>query len=213
MERILGVILAGGNSRRFGTDKAFASLGGRTLIARTIARARPQVDHVVLAVGRDPKPYAGLDHELILDAGDGADPVQQGPLAGILAGLTYGETRGFAHVVSYACDTPFFPPNLVSTLVTSVPGSQTDCVVAMHNGEPHRIFCLWRVACRARLETAFAGGLRKMEHVAEALALAHAEFRSSDEAPFGDPFFNINSPEDLGKAEHYLNNASALFKV
>ena len=116
-------------------------------------------------------------------------------------------------MVSFACDTPFFPSNLVSTLVNALPGRETDCVVAAHNGESHRIFCLWRVACRARLETAFAGGLRKMEYVAEALDLAHAEFPTSEEAPLGDPFFNINSPEDLVKAEHYLNNANALFKV
>ena len=218
MQRILGVVLAGGESRRFGPDKAFAGLGGLSLIALAIARSGKQVHHLAIAVGRNSEPFAALAHDVILDApsildAPDADRGQQGPLAGILAALAFAESRSFTQVVSIACDTPFFPLTLVATLEAANPDGKADAVVATCNGATHRIFCLWRVACRPRLEAAFAGGLRKMEYVARTLDLAVAEFPNSDDAPLRDPFFNINTPEDLAVAERYLKSASALLKV
>ena len=212
MERILGVVLAGGESRRFGPDKAFALLAGKPLIGRTLKRAQGQVDQIALATGRNPEPFATLNLDLILDDPN-SGPGQQGPLAGIIAGLAFAEARGFAHMASIACDTPFFPLDLVATLKAANAFGTADGVVAACNGVTHRIFCLWRVACRKRLEIAFGGGLRKMEHVARTLNLAVAEFPRAVDAPAGDPFFNINTPEDFAAAEDYLNSASALFKV
>lgn len=100
--KLLGAILAGGRSRRFGSDKAEAMLDGRTLLAHVADALRPQCDALVLC-GRthremaslEDRPHAGL-----------------GPLGGLCAALAYGQRAGFAAVLSAPCDSPDLPRNL-----------------------------------------------------------------------------------------------------
>ena len=96
--RILGAILAGGQARRFGSDKALATLGGMTLIDRIAATLRPQVDEFVI-VGRE--------------GGIADRPPGIGPLGGIAAALHHAQDYGFEGVVTVPCDTPVLPLDLV----------------------------------------------------------------------------------------------------
>lgn len=98
---ILGAILAGGQARRFGADKALAALQGMTLIDRIAATIGPQVDAVVI-VGRGP--------------GIADRPAGIGPLGGIAAALHDARSRGFGSVVTVPCDTPMLPADLVVTI-------------------------------------------------------------------------------------------------
>lgn len=196
---ILGVILAGGASRRFGANKSAALLGGRALLTWVVERATPQVQLLLLNTN-DPEVGRGAAKlERIAD-----DAPHEGPIAGILASLAQAERRGFTHIASFACDTPFFPRDTVVRLASAVESSNADYAVASCGANAHRIFALWPLACRAQLQHAFANGARSMRDIERWLEPAWADFPKNG-GPDGDPFFNINTPEDLEAAERWLS--------
>ena len=118
--KIAGVILAGGLARRMGGgDKALLRLGRETLLARVIARLRPQVGEMVLNANGDPTRFAEFGLPVVADTVGGF----AGPLAGILEGMRWAAAKGYTHVASAAGDTPFFPADLVARLSQAVQSS------------------------------------------------------------------------------------------
>ncbi|HEV2335229.1 MAG TPA: molybdenum cofactor guanylyltransferase, partial [Stellaceae bacterium] len=117
--KIVGLLLAGGQSRRMGGgDKALRLLGGQTLLDHVIGRIGPQVEALVLNANGDPARFARFGLPVVADSiADFA-----GPLAGILAGLdwTAANRPGCALVVSVATDAPFLPADLVARLVAGM---------------------------------------------------------------------------------------------
>ena len=106
---ILGAVLAGGRSSRFGSDKAAALLDGRTLLDRVIDALRPQVDALVIC---------GREHAGLTSVPDRPGP-DLGPLGGLNAALHHAAAHGFEAVVTVPCDTPFLPDDLVERLRTA----------------------------------------------------------------------------------------------
>ena len=203
MKAPVGVILAGGQARRMGGgDKALLTLGGATLLEHVQARLGPQVAGLALNANGDPARFdVGLP---VLP-----DPVTGfvGPLAGVLAGLDWAAGLGASHVVSAAADTPFLPCDLVPHLLAAAEAAGTPIALAA-SGAPARLqptFGLWPVALRDDLRAALTGGLRKILDWTDRHGAASAAWPAS---PF-DPFFNINRPEDLTRAETILKGASA----
>jgi molybdenum cofactor guanylyltransferase len=196
--QILGVILAGGASTRFGADKCAALLGGKVLLQWVIERARPQVEMLLLNANRREITSCAAEVECLADNAPG-----EGPLAGILAALVEAKQHDFTRVASFACDTPFFPRDTVARLTDALAADHGDFAVASCGANAHRIFALWPVSCRARLQEAFAGGARSMRAIESWLTPAWADFPGQG-GPEGDPFFNINTPDDLATAEHWL---------
>jgi molybdopterin-guanine dinucleotide biosynthesis protein A len=198
--RILGVILAGGTSRRFGSDKCVALLDGMALLERVIERARSQVSALLLNANRE----INIDSKIerLSDNAPG-----EGPLAGILAGLRQAEERAFSHVASFACDTPFFPRDTVVCFSKSLHNSAADFAVARCGPTIHRIFALWPIMCRPRLETAYTAGARSMRSIENWLSPARVDFARED-GPGGDAFFNINTRSDLETAERWATRRS-----
>jgi molybdopterin-guanine dinucleotide biosynthesis protein A len=195
---VLGIILAGGASRRFGADKSAALLCGKPLLAWVTERAKPQVDALLLNAN-DPEIGKGVaDVERLADDAPG-----EGPLAGILGGLIEAEQCGFTHLASFACDTPFFPRDTVARLASALQSSTADYAVASCGPNAHRIFALWPLACRAQLEHAFADGTRSMREIERWLEPTWADFPKGD-GPDDDPFFNVNTPENLAAAKRWL---------
>src|SRR5262245_49682471 len=114
-ESFVGLLLAGGQSRRMGGgDKALMKLGGETLLARIVARAGPQVGSLVLNANGDLSRFAAFGLPIAPDVVEG----YAGPLAGVLTGLEWAGTnaRGCEYVASFACDAPFVPRDLVARL-------------------------------------------------------------------------------------------------
>lgn len=103
---ILGVVLAGGRSSRFGSDKALAELKGRTLISRAVDALSGWCDHVVIA-GRETGPAPCIPDW------PGAD---MGPLAGIAAGLHHAKDADFTSVMTCGVDSVELPENLLELL-------------------------------------------------------------------------------------------------
>jgi molybdopterin-guanine dinucleotide biosynthesis protein A len=195
---IFGVILAGGASRRFGVEKSATLLGGKPLLAWVKERATAQVATLVLNANDPEIGNAVADVDRLTDDAPG-----EGPIAGILAALAQASLRGFSHVASFACDTPFFPHDTVARLGSALRSSTADYAVASCGATAHRIFALWPTACRAQILHAFANGTRSMRDIDHWLEPTWADF-PRDEGPGGDPFFNINTRHDLETAEQWL---------
>lgn len=193
--RVVGLILAGGQSRRMGRDKALVPLAGRPLVAWVQDRLAPQVCALAIAAGVDAARFAGVP-----GAGLGGVPVLpdlsgeagEGPLAGLRAGLDWAAAQGAEALVSLATDTPFLPRDLVARL------AETGGLAHAHSfGRDHYTAALWPLAHRPRIAALFATGERRMRPCLEGAAVVRF-----DTTP--DPFFNLNTPEDLARAEALL---------
>ena len=201
MERICGVILAGGASSRMGAEKAFSALSGRPMIAHVIERLAPQVDQLVISANGAPARFAAFGLPLLADpiAEPGAE--RQGPLAGLLAALRYAKAEGFAALVTAPADAPFLPASLISRLCAAHSSHHLVCLARSASGlEP--LFGLWRTAALAGAETAFVHGERAMHRLAASLGYAEAAFTSEGDA-IG--FANVNSPTELEEARRRLS--------
>lgn len=207
MNQTLGVILAGGLATRMGGgDKGLLQVQGQSLISHVIDRLFPQVANIALNANGDAARFAELGLPVIADSIDGF----AGPLAGVLAGLDWAADQGAEAIVTAAADTPFFPTDLVARLTAASEGQVHPLVLATtpRTGEElksggrskvnrHPTFGLWPVALRDDLRAALEGGLRKVVLWTDKHDGREALFEAE---PF-DPFFNVNTPEDLQRAE------------
>ena len=193
---IAGVVLAGGRSSRMGgRDKAFLELGGQPLVARAAERLRPQVAALAISANADPALFAALGLPVLADA----MPGYPGPLAGILAALDWAAGQGAGRVVTVAVDTPFFPSDLVARLGQRADRAPVVLAATVDGGgavRPHATFGLWDVARRDDLRTALAHGTRKVSDWAMAQGAELVVFEAGE----ADPFFNVNTPDDLRAA-------------
>lgn len=197
MKAPFGVILAGGRAQRMGgADKALLALGGVPLIDHVIARLSPQCTRLAISANGDPARLSGFGLPVLADS----LPDHPGPLAGILAGLDWAARAGADAIVTAAVDTPFLPHDLVQRLHGAA-GPGALCLAASPDAtgalRRHPTFGLWPVALRDDLRVALGGGMRKLGQFADAHQAGQAVF---DSQPF-DPFFNINTPDDLATAQ------------
>ncbi|WP_120632365.1 molybdenum cofactor guanylyltransferase MobA [Ruegeria sp. EL01] len=214
MKQPLGVILAGGLATRMGGgDKGLLQLGGKSLLAHVVDRLGSQVDGLALNANGDPARFAGLDLPVLPDTIDGF----AGPLAGVLAGLDWAAEEGADCIVTAAADTPFFPRDLVARLLQAAEGQSQPLVLAttprtgdntLKSGGGKRInrhptFGLWPVALRDDLRIGLKDGLRKVVLWTDKHNGREALFSAE---PF-DPFFNVNTPDDLNRAKDLLERA------
>lgn len=198
---VAGLLLAGGLARRMGGgDKCLVPLGGRPMLSYVIERARPQVGSLFLNANGDPARFAGFGLPVVPDSVEGF----AGPLAGVLAGMEWARANlpDAEWVVSIATDTPFFPVDLVARLVSAV--ADADLACAASGGRTHPVFGLWPVRLAPALRTALVNeGMRKIDAWTARYRLAVVEFPADPT----DPFFNLNTPEDVAEAERLLAGA------
>ena len=205
---IVGLLLAGGLSRRMGGgDKALRVLAGRTLLDHVIDRVRPQVAALVLNANGDPARFARFGLPVVPDTvADFA-----GPLAGILAGLdwTAANRPDCPMVVSVATDAPFLPVDLVARLVAGMEAAGAELACAASGGQPHPVIGLWPARLREELRQAVVDeGIRKVDVWTARYRLATVPF--PDEICGVDPFFNANRPEDLDRAAALLSGIAGM---
>ncbi len=198
----MGVVLAGGQSSRMGGgDKGLRLLGEQSILDRVIERLSPQVSDLALNANGDGERFSEFGLPVLPDSIDGF----VGPLAGVLAGLDWAADQGAQTIVTAAADTPFFPCDLVPRLQLAAEGMRHPLVLAATQGDEgrmyrHPTFGLWPVALRDDLRAALTDGLRKVVMWTDKHAGRIAEFPTVGL----DPFFNVNTPEDLLAAEAML---------
>jgi molybdenum cofactor guanylyltransferase len=204
LERIAGVVLAGGLSRRMGGgDKGLLDLHGQSMLAHVIAAFAPQVVRLALNANGDPARFAGFGLPVVPDTVEGF----AGPLAGVLAGLRWAATHAprATHVASVSADAPFLPHDLVRRLAGASAGQPNAIAMARSGGELHPVIGLWPVHLAGDLEAALAAGTRKV------LAWTDRHGTVGVDFPFVtigtervDPFFNANTPSEMDEARRLL---------
>jgi molybdopterin-guanine dinucleotide biosynthesis protein A len=192
-----GLILAGGLARRMGGgDKARITIGGRTILDRVIGRLAPQCDALILNANGDPARFADTRLPVVPDS----VPDFAGPLAGILAGLDWvaANAPGVTDIASVPGDCPFLPADLVERLDAARKAAGTPLACARSGEWRHPVVGLWPTALRDDLRRALTEeGLRKIEAWTGRHGIAIADWPA---APV-DPFFNVNTPEDVAAAD------------
>ena len=198
----VGVLLAGGLARRMGGgDKSLLSLGGERILDKVIARARPQVDHLILNANGDPGRFSEFNLPVVPDIIDDF----AGPLAGILTGMNWAQmnTPKVEWLVSFATDTPFLPKDMVKRFMATMFQNQADIVFAVSKNQVHPVFGLWPLRLKDELKAAMINEkMRKIDLWTARYRTAHADFDYGDDG--FDPFFNVNRPENLHQAKQLL---------
>jgi molybdopterin-guanine dinucleotide biosynthesis protein A len=192
-----GIILCGGQSRRMGSAKALEPFGKGRLLDHVANRIAPQVGLLMLNAN---DPAIGLPGVMAF-----ADRIGgfSGPLAGIEAGLAMAASHcpEASHALFVPVDCPFLPPDLASRLAASLE-SDADVALAASGGQRHPVIGLWPISVADRLASWLAGGgsLKVDDFLAtcKVRTIAFADIASPD-GPL-DPFFNINTRQDLAYA-------------
>ena len=192
---VLGVILAGGLSTRMrGKDKSLMPLVGLPLIGHALNRLSSQVDQIIINTNGNHSDFDSFGLPIVSDSIGGF----LGPLSGILAGMDYAAECGYSHLLTVAADTPFFPNDLCQRLLIDcckINIAKTQSLVDQHNLHP--TFGLWDVGLRENLRTALIGDMRKVMGFVKKHEWRSITWIKKDY----DPFFNINTPEDMENAK------------
>ncbi len=200
----VGVLLAGGRARRLGGgDKCLLTLAGRPMLSRIIERVGPQVATVVLNANGDPARFSAFGLPVIADVVDG----QAGPLAGVLSGMLWAKANVPASIwlVSIATDVPFVPLDLVARLRAAAERDGAPIACAASNRRTHPVMALWSLSLADALRHALIEeGVRKVDAWTARYRVATVEFTADPV----DPFFNVNSPEDLDEAQRLIESGS-----
>jgi molybdenum cofactor guanylyltransferase len=185
--RIVGCILAGGRSTRFGSDKALAVVSGKTLLEHCIERLRPQVTELAVNTNSNDPAFAETGLSLLKDA----TPDFRGPLAGVLAALEWASIMGTDAVITAAVDTPLFPANLVARLSSA--GGDKIAIAESQTGL-HPTFGLWPISTKFALSTWLDSSQSlKVTDFLDAQTFQKIWFGATGTL---DPFHNINTPND-----------------
>ena len=197
---VAGVLLAGGRATRMGGgDKSLHSLAGRPILAHVIERVRPQVSVLLLNANGDPARFQGFGLPV---EGDVIEDFA-GPLAGILTGLEWAGAHvpGCRWVASFPTDAPFLPEDLVRRMVAAVGAEDAHIGCAASGGRTHPVVALWPVGLAGDLRRAMTeDGVRKIDRWTARYRVAYVEYAAEPV----DPFFNVNRPGDLERAERLL---------
>ncbi len=207
---VVGVVLAGGLSRRMGGgDKSLMILGGKPMISHAIERLSPQAGTLIINANRDSSDFSDFSRPVIADTVEGF----AGPLAGILAGMEWARENApdARWIASVAADTPFFPTYFVARCVAAS-NLEEDMIALAKSGEKlHPVFGLWPVSLADDLRKWLQNGTnRKVLAWVDRHQLAEISFPKFEQAgKLLDPFFNINSPDDLEVAQAILGEMAS----
>ena len=177
-----GVILCGGQSRSFGSNKALAPYHGSTILSHLIAKLTPQVAALSLSVRDQQTIYEPFGLPLLAD-----DPNGQGPLAGIVQGMDWAKQQGYEWLATFPVDSPELPHDLVQQW-QAIRG-KADVVITRGAGRTQWVMGLWSVGLQRQLANQLATGIYALKSVLMDVSVAYLEV--------ADPIANINTPEDL----------------
>lgn len=204
---VTGALLAGGRSTRMGgQEKAMLAMAGKPMLAHVIARLAPQVGALVINANGDPGRFAPFDLPVVADTIEG----YAGPLAGLQACLAWAQREApqARYVATVPADTPFLPVDLVARLKTALRSARARAAIAASAGKRHPVVGLWDVGLANDVASALQHGVRAVHRFAEAQGAAIADVPLIEIADTTiDPFFNVNTPADLERANALLAQA------
>ena len=193
---ILGAILAGGQSKRMGKDKIFLELNNKKLIEHTIDKVKKYLKEVIIITNQDNKFFFENNLMTVKDCVEG----QLGPLVGILTAMKWAKENlsKCSWIATFPCDTPFFPESIIKSFIEESEKKESLILCASSHGRKHNIFGLWSLDLYDKLKDDLINKkVRKVQDWTEKNKIKNLEFEFKDY----DPFFNINTKEDLELAK------------
>ena len=189
---ILGAILAGGKSKRMGKDKLFLKLNDITLIDHTIQKVKKYLKEPIIITNQKNDFFVKNNLITVKDCIDG----QLGPLVGILTAMKWAKQNlpNCLWIASFPCDTPFFPETVILKFIEESKKKESLILCASSHGRKHNIFGLWSIDLYDKLYDDLVNKkVRKVQDWTKENKIKNLEFNFKDY----DPFFNINTHEDL----------------
>lgn len=206
----VAVILAGGLARRMGGgDKGLQTIGGRPILHLVVEKVCCWTDTILLSANDDPARFREQDWLTGITPVADTVPDRPGPLAGILSAMEWAAAHRpqRTRLLCVPCDTPFLPTDLGAALTAALPPGGNGIAMAVGpDGIRHPTVALWPLSLRPALRNALRNeGLRKVGGFAAQHGRVDVPFPAG---PNGiDPFFNINSPDDLAQAADIIRSA------
>tara|TARA_B100000579_G_scaffold108840_1_gene86777 strand:+ start:297 stop:917 length:621 start_codon:yes stop_codon:yes gene_type:complete len=193
---ILAVILAGGKSKRFGEDKNLVKLGSLSLIEHVIQKVKEKFKKILIIANNDLKIEKSSDIEVIPDLIKG----NLGPLIGILTAMKWAKksNSNYKWIATFPSDTPFFDISIIEKYEKKITEEDSLLYFVTSSEKRHNIFGLWSIDLLNVLEEdLLKNNFRKVEDWANKIGVKTINIKFEK----FDPFLNINTKEDLSKAE------------
>ena len=191
-DNILGAILAGGQSKRMGKDKLFLEFNNKKLIEHTIDKVKKYLKKLIIITNQDNEFFSKNNLTTVKDTIEG----QLGPLVGILTAMKWAKENlsKCSWIATFPCDTPFFPESIIKSFIEESEKKESLILCASSHGRKHNIFGLWSLDLYDKLKDDLINKkVRKVQDWTEKNKIKNLEFKFKDY----DPFFNINTKEDL----------------
>tara|TARA_B110000014_G_scaffold247422_1_gene220933 strand:- start:184 stop:801 length:618 start_codon:yes stop_codon:yes gene_type:complete len=198
---ILGAILAGGKSKRMGKDKLFLELNNKMLIEHTINKVEKYLKDIIIITNQKNEYFSKKNLTTIEDCIEG----QLGPLVGILTAMKWAKEnlKECSWIATFPCDTPFFPETIIKKFIEKSKKKDSLLLCASSHGRKHNIFGLWSLDLYEKLKDDLINNkIRKVQDWTEKHKITNVEFDFKEY----DPFFNINTLDDLETAKKIVKN-------
>ena len=196
---VLGVVLAGGKSQRFGEDKSQVKLGDKILIDYILSEIIDEFNEVLVVSNNSINFKKSKKISLIPDF-----KKDLGPLGGVLTAMKWvrDNNKDYQWISTFPVDTPFFKNQILKDFLQNINQEKDKLFFIKSNNTRHNIFGIWSIDLIDKLEEDLARGERKVEFWANSVGVKNIEMEFDNK----DPFFNINTKEDLKKAIEILEN-------
>ena len=196
---ILGTVLAGGKSQRFGEDKSQAKLDGKVLIDYILNEISDEFKEILIVSNNKIK-FKNSDNISII----GDLKKDQGPLGGVLSAMKWikEKNKDYKWISTFPVDTPFFKKEILQNFLREINLEESNLFFIKSNNTRHNIFGIWSIDLMEKLEEDLNNGKRKVELWANSVGVKVINMEFINE----DPFFNINTKDDLEKAKEKINN-------
>ena len=196
---ILGTVLAGGKSQRFGEDKSQVKLGDKLLIDYILSEVIEEFKEI-LVVSNSLIDFRKSEKITVIED----IKKNLGPLGGVLTAMKWikDNNKDYKWISTFPADTPFFKHSILQKFLQDIQLSESKLFFIKSNNTRHNIFGLWSIDLMDKLEEDLNKGERKVELWANSIGVKTINIEFQNE----DPFFNINTKEDLEKAKDRLKN-------
>ena len=195
---ILAVVLAGGKSKRFGEDKNTVKLGSKTLLEHVMFKITNKFEEIVIVSSHPLEIKKTKNITIIPDC-----LYDLGPLAGVLSSMKWikENKKSYQWIATFPSDTPFFDPSIIEEYKKKVKLKESSLFFVRSNEKRHNIFGLWSIDLLETLEDdLIKNNYRKVEEWANKIGVKTIDIKIENY----DPFFNINTKEDLKIAQNIL---------
>lgn len=196
---ILGTVLAGGKSQRFGEDKSQVKLGDKLLIDYILSEVIEEFKEI-LVVSNSLIDFRKSEKITVIED----IKKNLGPLGGVLTAMKWikDNNKDYKWISTFPADTPFFKRSILQKFLQDIQPEESKLFFIKSNNTRHNIFGIWSIDLIDKLEEDLNKGERKVELWANSIGVKTINIEFQNE----DPFFNINTKEDLEKAKDRLKN-------